>query len=99
MANQLQILWLGLILVCNSQLVHADVEGGTQHAYPITFNDNLSEEDYLGELPSAYGIKAITIISRCAICSDGDRSRDDKCIWCGGYPRALQASAWYVCWC
>ena len=82
MANQLQILWLGLILVCNSQLVHADAEVGTQHAYPITFNDNLSEEDYLGELPKvltasrlsqslADAPSAVTVIDRATIRASG----------------------------
>ncbi|HSF71950.1 MAG TPA: hypothetical protein VLA25_06630, partial [Methylotenera sp.] len=61
---------------------HADTALDTQQGYPIAFADNLSEDDYLGELPKVLTVSrlsqsladspsAVTVIDRATIRASG----------------------------
>lgn len=80
MLNRLQVLCVGLLFA--SFVAHADTEPDAQQAYPIEFADNLSEDDYLGELPKVLTVSrlsqsladapsAVTVIDRATIRASG----------------------------
>jgi iron complex outermembrane recepter protein len=76
MHNKLNVLLLGLLTALNCNLSVAE------EAYPIVLADNLSEDDYLGELPKVLTVSrlaqsvadapsAVTIIDRATIRASG----------------------------
>lgn len=78
--RQLQVLCVGLFLV--SVTARAEVDLEAQQAYPIAFTDDLSEDDYLGELPKVLTVSrlvqsvadspsAVTVIDRATIRASG----------------------------
>ena len=79
-ARLLQVLCIGLLLASLS--ARADVDLEAQQVYPIAFADNLSEDDYLGELPKVLTVSrlaqsvadapsAVTVIDRATIRASG----------------------------
>jgi iron complex outermembrane receptor protein len=80
MVSRLQVLCVGLLVA--SLAAHADTALDTQQAYPIAFADNLSEDDYLAELPKVLTVSrlsqsiadspsAVTVIDRATIRASG----------------------------
>lgn len=80
MVSRLQVLCVGLLVA--SLAAHADTALDTQQGYPIAFADNLSEDDYLGELPKVLTVSrlsqsladspsAVTVIDRATIRASG----------------------------
>jgi iron complex outermembrane recepter protein len=89
-SRQLQVLSVGLLLVCLAaradvslaEVVLADADLQAGQAYPITISDNLSEDDYLGDLPKVLTVSrlsqsiadapsAVTVIDRATIRATG----------------------------
>lgn len=82
MFSRLQVLWVGLHLASFAAHADTDTELNALPAYPVVLADNLSEEDYLGELPRVLTVSrlsqsladspsAVTVIDRATIRASG----------------------------
>jgi iron complex outermembrane recepter protein len=82
MVSRLHIVSVWLLISSTSIVAHANTELDVQQAYPIAFADNLSEEDYLEELPRVLTVSrlaqsiadapsAVTVIDRATIRASG----------------------------